>query len=215
MNDLEKRIITISYNNKLSHIGSCLNACNIIDAIYEMKTEDDIFVLSAGHCGLALYAVLEKFYRIDAEELWKKHGTHPNRDMENGIFSSSGSLGHGIGIALGAALADRKRNVFCLVTDGECSEGVVWETIRIAAEQKVDNLVILVSANGFGAYKEIDLDRLEWQLGAFVRTSDDSGNCPQISFIRTEQTFPHLKGINAHYKILNKEEFEEIMKNAS
>ena len=59
MNDLEKRIIDLSYKLRLSHIGSCLNAVNVLDHIYNVKKKDDPVILSSGHMGLALYVVLE------------------------------------------------------------------------------------------------------------------------------------------------------------
>ena len=86
MNALEKRILEISYKHKLSHLGSCLTAVNIIDEIYKVKKPDEPFILSQGHAGVALYTILEKFEGKDAEELWKKHGTHPNRDLDDGIY---------------------------------------------------------------------------------------------------------------------------------
>ena len=85
MNKLERRIIDISYKLKLSHISSCLMAVGIIDEIYKVKAKDDIFILSNGHAGLALYTILEKYEGHNAEKLTLKHGTHPNRDLKDGI----------------------------------------------------------------------------------------------------------------------------------
>jgi len=94
MNDLQKRIIEISHKHKLSHLSSCLASVNVIDKIYSVKKEDEPFILSNGHAALALYVVLEKYgltmcggkKKVNAEELYLKHGTHPNRDLENGIW---------------------------------------------------------------------------------------------------------------------------------
>lgn len=206
LNDLERRIIDISYKNKLSHIGSCLTSVNLIDYVYTTKGEKDLFILSNGHAGLALYVVLEKIYGMDAEKLYEENGVHPNTGKY--IAASSGSLGHGIGIALGMAIADPSRLVYCMVSDGECAEGSVWESIRIAAELKIDNLIIIVNANGFGAYKEVELDRMEWMLASFVHEK-----YPKVSFVRTDmEKYPeYLKGLEAHYHILTKEEYEQII----
>src|SRR3990167_1530072 len=122
--NLKRRIIEISYEKGLSHLGSCLTAVDIIKEIYDIKKPYEKFVLSSGHAGLALYVVGEKYFRdaVDtcvshsAEYLFSKHGVHPNRDRH--IDASSGSLGHGIGIAVGMALADRSKNVYCLISDG-------------------------------------------------------------------------------------------------
>lgn len=204
LNDLEKRCLQISYKRGLSHVGSVLTSVNIINAAFEMMADDDLFILSNGHAGLALYVVLEKQYGDDAEALFDKHGVHPNRDSERHISASSGSLGHGLPVAVGMALALPRSTVYCLTSDGEWSEGSMWEALRIAAEQRVKNLRILVNANGYGANKTIDRDRLEWQIGAFIKNT-----YPKVSFIRTEQKV--LQGLDAHYAVLTKEQYEHAI----
>ncbi|MEN6293828.1 MAG: hypothetical protein ABFD07_17660 [Methanobacterium sp.] len=86
MNELERRIIDISYKEKIGHLSSTLNAVNIIDEIYQTKKPNEPFILSSGHAALALYVVLEKYEGRDAEELFHKHGVHPHRDVDNGIY---------------------------------------------------------------------------------------------------------------------------------
>jgi transketolase N-terminal domain/subunit len=85
MNSLHKRILAISADKKLSHLGSNLTAVNIIDEIYKNKESNDSFILSSGHAGLALYVVLEKYFNINAEMLLEKHGIHPCKDLKNRI----------------------------------------------------------------------------------------------------------------------------------
>src|SRR5581483_1841765 len=131
LSKLERRIIDIAYEKKLSHLSSCLTVLNLIDSIYKVKKEKDIFVLSNGHAALALYCVLEKVYFKNAEALFDKHGVHPNRDLDDKIYCSTGSLGSGITLAVGMALADRTRDVYVIMSDGECAEGSVWEALRI------------------------------------------------------------------------------------
>jgi transketolase N-terminal domain/subunit len=70
----------------------------------------------------------------------------------------------------------------------------MWEALRIASDFRVANLTILVNANGFSAYKEVDLDRLEWQIGGFVKE-----NCPKVAFFRTQNPVGY-GGIQGHYK---------------
>jgi len=199
MNALERRILDISYRKKLAHIGSCLTAVNIIDEIYELKKREEPFILSSGHAGLALYVVLEKQGYGDAELLFDLHGVHPNRDVEHGIWCSTGSLGHGIGVAVGMALADKERHVWCLISDGEAAEGSVWEALRIAGEQEVENLNVYVNANGYGAYREINVQLLGWQLIPFF----------PVHMRATKQKY--LFGQDAHYHNLTKEEYEKII----
>src|SRR5581483_4634993 len=151
MTKLKKRILDISYKHKLSHIGSCLTAVDIIEEIYKTKKEEDIFVLSCGHAGLALYVILENIYGLDAEELFKKHGVHPNKCIEDKIYCSSGSLGHGLPIAIGMALANKERKIYCLISDGELAEGSIWESLRFINEQQINNIEIYVNINGYSA----------------------------------------------------------------
>lgn len=202
--DLKRRILDISYKNKLSHLGSCLTAIDIIEEIYQTKKPDEKFVLSAGHAGLALYVVIEKHFGIDAEGIWNQHGTHPDRCEKCHLDCSSGSLGNGLPIAVGIALADRSKNVYCLISDGECSEGSIWEALRIAEEQKLDNLKLYFNFNGWGAYKSIESSKLIDN----IMTYDFLSNI----FLTNIDQFPFLKGQSAHYVIMSKEQYEEALR---
>jgi transketolase len=208
MNALEKRVIDISYQQGLSHIGSNLTAVNIIDDIYgdiypagsTDDREESKFVLSSGHAHLAHLVVREKYY---GEKVGKIHNIHCNN--KDGCDVSTGSLGLGLPIAVGMALADINKSVYCLVSDGELAEGSCWEALRIADELELDNLKIYVNANSYGAYKKIDLDLLEARVNLFN---------PRVKFIRT-----HLPKVDFvidpqewHYKVLNKVEYEELTK---
>ena len=193
MTTLERRILDLSYKHRLSHIGSCLTAVGIIDEIYSRKKPEEKFVLSCGHAGLALYVVLEKYFNIDAEQLFLKHGVHPNRDEY--IDCSTGSLGQGLPIALGMAMADRTKNVYCLISDGECAEGSVYEALNVKEKYNVDNLIIYTNHNGYGAYDKISEGR--WLDENTINTSN--------------HWFMKLYGQEAHYKILNEEEYNELI----
>ena len=110
--------------------------------INKNKNKEDIFILSSGHAALALYAVLEKYEGKNAEELFLKHGGHPHRDEENGIYCSTGSLGLGITVAVGRALANKNRKVHVLISDGESAEGSVWEALRFIQENNLTNIEV-------------------------------------------------------------------------
>ena len=146
---MEQRVVEIAYDNKIGHIGSCLTTVPILDYIYKNKKKDDIVVLSAGHAGIALYVALEKYEGKDAEMLYKKHGVHPNRDVENNIHVYTGSLGSGITIAVGYAIADRTRDVHVIISDGECAEGSVWESLAYIRNAGLTNCKIHVNVNGY------------------------------------------------------------------
>lgn len=167
--DLKKRILEISYKHKLAHIGSCITAVDIIDEIYATKKPNEKFILSSGHAGLALYCVIEKYTKgdatgltqgLDAEDIFKHHGVHPDRCKDCQLDCSTGSLGMGVSIATGMALADRTKNVYVLLSDGEMAEGVVYESLRFANEQKLTNLKVHVNCNGYGAYRETNHDEI-------------------------------------------------------
>ena len=112
INKLNERILEISIKHKLSHLGSCFTALPIIYEIFLEKQATDKFVLSSGHAGLALYVVLEHFYGVAAEHLLETYGIHPERDLENFIDVSTGSLGLGITIATGIAVANPNITVY-------------------------------------------------------------------------------------------------------
>ncbi|KKQ38013.1 MAG: Transketolase domain-containing protein [Candidatus Roizmanbacteria bacterium GW2011_GWA2_37_7] len=197
--DLKRRIIDISFKKKLSHIGSCLTCVDIIEEIYRIKNNDEKFVLSPGHAGLALYVVNEKYYRVDAEQAFEHHGTHPDRCKKCKIDCSTGSLGQGLPIALGMALANPKKNVYCIFSDGECSEGSIWEALRIKTDNKVKNLKIYVNINGWGAYQKINTVKLINRLKTFD---------PTLILRKTKvEQLPFLKGQNAHYHIMSKSDY--------
>lgn len=193
MNPLHDRIIEISRKHRLSHLGSCLTAVDIIDEIYSVKKDSEPFVLSCGHAGLALYVVNEKYYNINAETSLKVNGVHPNRDM--GIWASTGSLGQGLPIALGMAMADRSKNVYCLISDGEASEGTIWETANVMRKYKVDNLKVYCNWNGWGAYDKTD-NIVKLMLQIMV---------PDIRIIETDVTHYGFTGQEAHYKTIQDE----------
>jgi transketolase len=229
MTDLKRRILDLSYIHQLSHLGSCLTAVNLIDAVYAVKNDDEKFMLSSGHAALALYVVLEKYKFIDAEFLVKHSGTHPDRlntmtRAGSDIDCSTGSLGQGLPIAVGMALADRNKRVFCVISDGECSEGSIWEALRIAYEQKLKNLVVLVNVNGFGGYKEIKgcdlydafvgfgwiVEIVEDEVRHIKKSISQKNQMPTITFVRTDvEQYPFLKGIDAHYHVLTEEDYEQ------
>lgn len=201
MNKLKRRILDLSHKYKLSHIGSCLTAVDLIDGIYKVKKPDEPFILSQGHAGLALYVVLEKYEKRNPEKLILKHGTHPNRDIKNGIWCSSGSLGQGLPIAVGMALADRKRNVYVLTSDGEMMEGSCWEALRIATDNELENLRITVNGNGHSALGNVDTELLDLRMQHFY---------PSLMVRTNLFEFPGwLQGLAGHYKVMSKKEYEE------
>ena len=202
MHPTEKRIIEITYQEKLSHLSSCLSACPIIQEIYNQKKEDEVFILSNGHAGLALYCELEARYGIDPIMLLHKHGIHPGKDLENKLYCSTGSLGSGLPIAVGRALANRNKNVYCMISDGEAAEGSIWESLRFIHVSQLTNLQVYVNINGMTAYEYIDVEYLENRLRTFH---------PFIHIrISTPKKFSFAEGLKTHYYVMTEEDYKSI-----
>ena len=203
MVDLKKRIVEIAYKYRLGHLGSYLSSIEIVDEIFSKMDKDDIFILSSGHCALALYVCLEKYHGIDAEEMFLKHGGHPHRDEQNKIYCSTGSLGLGLPIALGRAVANPNRKVWVLVSDGEAAEGSIWESLKTIYEENISNVEVFVNINGLCAYKEVNTEYISQRLKIFL---------PSINLrYTTVEQYPFLKGLNAHYHIMNEDNYKQVM----
>jgi len=226
---LRKRIIEISHESRLSHLGSCLSAIDLIDAVYKIKKPEEKFILSNGHAGIAWYVVLEKYGFFKTPDEIKKLNIHPDRNPQYDIHVSTGSLGQGLPIAVGIALADRTKKVFCMLSDGECAEGSVWEALRVIYEQHLSNLIIIINANGWSAYDKVHLTYLAKRIKAFgfmvhkINGHDSSTiskllktkpEKPEIIFAYTSSNqFPFLIDQDAHYYIMEQKDYELAMEN--
>lgn len=224
---LRSRLLTIINDNHRSHIGSCLSVIDIIDVIYKVKKKNEKFVLSNGHCAAALYIVLEKYKYLDSANLID-YNDHPDSDEKRGIDLSTGSLGQGLPIAVGMALANRSKNVYCMISDGECAEGSIWEALRIIHDQKILNLKIIASVNGWGAYDPIDSKNLEKKFkgfgfkivkinghkqGQIIKALKTNYSDNTIIFAKTSsEQFPFLIGQDAHYCTMKEEDYQFVTK---
>jgi transketolase len=171
---VRRLILQHSKRANVGHIGSCLCVVEILAALYgdvlrgaPGDPDRDRFILSKGHAALALYATLvaEGLLSEAALDTFcgddSIYGVHPEAKAP-GIDFSTGSLGHGLSIAAGAALAARMqrsdRRVFCLISDAECNEGSVWEAAMFAAHHKLRKLRVILDCNGqqaFGLTNEV------------------------------------------------------------
>jgi len=197
---MTRRLIDLTYQQKLSHLSSTLSALPIIEEIYNKKQDNEVFILSNGHAGLALYVVLEYHYGVNPVALLEKHGIHPGKDLDNHLHCSTGSLGSGLPIAIGHALATPDKKVYCMISDGECAEGSIWESLRFITDNKVDNIEVYVNINGMGAYDKIDNSALVSRLAVFM---------PRIKFkISQPPVFPFAKDLLTHYYVLKSEDYQ-------
>jgi transketolase len=184
-----------------AHFGPALSCLDIVATLYfgvmkhdpknpEMP-ERDRFVLSKGHASLAYYAALIEAGYIPKDMISQFKGNnsilcgHPSMNMQYGIEVSTGSLGSGLPIACGMAMAAKFKGeahkIYCIVGDGECNEGIIWEAAFNAAKYKLDNLTVIVDINDFqlsGTTSEvmpINLDAL-WKAAGWEVLNIGNGN---------------------------------------
>lgn len=150
-----------------AHFGGGLSMVEILVALYgqvlRYKTDEpqwddrDRFILSKGHGVLGFYAALYTFGLIDEDAIMSfqqnesEFIAHPIMDLDNGIESSNGSLGHGLSLGVGVAMAARLKQkdfkTFVMLGDGECNEGSVWEAAMCASHYKLSNLIAILDRN--------------------------------------------------------------------
>lgn len=165
---LRREIVTVLHRARGSFSGGALSCADLMTVLFKggylrlnptdpCNPNRDMFILSKGHCSSALYVSLAQAGMFPMEELenYGRDGSrmiiHPKRGTYPGVETSSGSLGHGLPLATGSALAARimgsDARVFVLMGDGECNEGSVWENAAFAARQKLNNLTVIVDRN--------------------------------------------------------------------
>ena len=166
--ELRRLCLDTTYWAGSGHIGGGMSVMDMLTVLYHKymrldvknpKWEDrDRFILSKGHAGIAYAPVLVDFGWNDPEQLKtfnhtnSKMGIHLDSNKVVGVDASTGSLGHGLPIAVGTALAARvlgkDYKTYCILGDGECQEGQIWEALMSAAHYKLDNLTVIIDNNG-------------------------------------------------------------------
>jgi len=183
---IRKQIFITGYAGGMAHLASCFSAVEIIYTLYlkdvmKHKAEDpdwkerDRFILSKGHAGLALYAVLckagylsEEEYRTYLKPGCRIGGEPCMRDLK-GIEATTGALGHGLSMGIGMALAQKMDNLdaktYVLLGDGECEEGSVWEAAMAASSFSLGNLVAILDCNQLQKMNRVDetLKTIMWR----------------------------------------------------
>jgi transketolase len=239
-------VIEAALAARTAHIGSSLSIVDVLAVLHtDVLADDDRFLLSKGHAASALYATLAATGRNGMTHDGVVSGYcsdggafagHPERGVA-GVQMTGGSLGHGPSIAVGTALADRHhangRRTFCLVGDGELNEGSVWEAIALAGHLGLDNLTLIVDANGLQGLDSTanvtDLEPLLPKLQAFgwhgTEVDGHDHHALHAALTRTPRR-PHavvartVKGygvsfmeneLMSHYKSLKPEQRDAVM----
>lgn len=173
---VRRHAVNMTNLGKSSHIGSVLSIADLLAVLYgkvmnvrphEPKwPQRDRFILSKGHAGAGVYAVLAEcgFMSVDILKTHYQNGSklsgHVSHKGIPGVEFSTGSLGHGLSVACGMALAaklnENSYQVYTLLSDGECNEGSNWEAILFAPHHKLDNLTVLVDHNKLQSLKSTD-----------------------------------------------------------
>lgn len=248
--EFRHRILDISQTVSALHCAAAFSCIEIVDAIYfglmrRDRPQPDTFILSKGHGSMAQYVVLERLGVLSREELdlYCKHGgklgCHPDYGVP-GIEASTGSLGHGLPMAIGMALADRalghERTIYVVLSDGELQEGSTWEAMMVAPSLGVTSVVAVVDLNDFQSYGRTSethpnfypvLDKIQafgWQTsevdghhaGQLIeRVQGRQGDRPMMLVARTTKG----KGISYmenvpiwHYRSPNAEEYRQALR---
>ena len=169
-----------------AHLGGSLSLVEILATLYSVanvSTDEirDRIILSKGHGALALYTALERYAIVPSEvvDTFETNGTHlyahASRNIANGIEFSGGSLGLGVSFSVGVALACKEKGlqsrVYVIVGDGECNEGIFWESVMAINQFKLDNITLIIDNNGLQAdgptSEIIDLSPMAEKLNAF------------------------------------------------
>lgn len=215
---LRRRVIEMMHLGGRGHLAPAMSLMEIVRVLYDdvmrfdsenpLWEERDRFILSKGHGCLAQYAMLEDkgFITCDDACCFCKFdgilGGHPERGKIPGVEASTGSLGHGLSIGVGFALAARhaKRDnrVFVVMGDGECNEGSVWEAAMSAGKNRLDNLVAMVDYNkqqSYGDTREVmDLEPFadKWRAFGFACVETDGHDVDALRGVLT--SLPAEKG---------------------
>jgi transketolase len=150
---LRRDILTYSYEAGACHLGSALSCIEIVANLYiKIMRMEDIFLFSKASGVAALYCVLAEIGAIPHSKVSFYLKNYPLASKEvPGVAHSVGSIGHGLPVACGIALANREKRVFCLMSDGECQEGSTYEAALFARQHKLTNLYAIIDNNGLQA----------------------------------------------------------------
>ena len=217
-NRIRRHCLHMAHIGESGHIGSMLSCVDLMVVLYggnvlRFKPDDpkwidrDRFIMSKGHAGAAVYAVLTE------------HGFFPNEWIETyyqdngklmghishyvpGVEYSTGSLGHGLSVCCGMALAAKEKNkhhrILCMLSDGDCNEGSTWEAIMFAGQEKLDNIIAIVDYNkiqALGFVKDIiDLGNIGKKISEFGWAVKEISGHDHQEIERTLMQVPFEKG---------------------
>ncbi len=246
-----RRILEISQQVSALHVAPAFSCIEIVDALYNTLMRrgtdgvyEDVFLMSKGHGCMIQYVILEEqgtLSRDDLDHYCKatgRLGAHPDYGTP-GIAASTGSLGHGLGIGVGQAFAEKLKGsatrIFCVLSDGEFQEGSTWEAMMTAANLGLSNLIVMMDNNDFSGlermseghkafypliekatafgWEAVEVDGHDSQA-IFEAVSERQGTHPTIAVCRTVKG----KGVSYmehvplwHYRSPDSEEYKQAL----
>ena len=198
-----KKIIDLAVETGHSHLGGSLSTVEIMVYLFDKILErKDKFILSKGHGNLCYYLSLQE------KGFSPKLSGHPDIDEKNGIYCTTGSLGHGLPIGMGMAFARKFMNqegrIYVLLGDGECQEGTTWESLLLASRFKLNNLTVIVDHNKLQALDKVenfstknDLQK-KFEAFGFKTTEVDGHNFRDLFMVLTKNEVNLPQAIIAH-----------------
>lgn len=153
--NIRKKVLDLGLKTGDGHLGGSFSEIEILMVLFDhILKEEDKFILSKGHACYPLYILLnEKGFNPEIKG-------HPDIDIKNKIFCTTGSLGHGLPIGVGMALARKIKNkpgkIYILMGDGECQEGTTWESSLIVNHHNLNNLIVIIDSNKLQALDKIE-----------------------------------------------------------
>jgi len=213
LKNLRKDIVEMIYKSGEGHLPSAFSILEILYVLYKdflkydpknPNSEDrDFFILSKGHGGQALYVILSYFNFFEKEKLSSFCkpdsilGGHPDRNKVPGVEVSTGSLGHGlpmgIGIALSLKILNKSNKVFVLIGDGESEEGTTWESIRLAKNLDLGNLIVIMDKNNSQYYSYNHDYKKIWESFGWFSLEIDGHNLEEINSALREVSNINIK----------------------
>ena len=208
--ELQKSILINSFTAGACHLGSAFSCVDILIEFFDnILKDEDVFIFSKASGVSALYCVLADKGYFSKEKIAEYLKNYPLPSVEvPGVIHSLGSLGHGLPLAVGTALADRNRNVYILMSDGECQEGTTYESALFARQHNLKNLFVIIDANQYQALgKTNDILNLDT---AFEFLKNTLPNCEIRKTIKGGN-IDFLQGTKGHYKNLTQELLEQAL----
>ena len=209
--EIKHSVLQNSYITKACHIGSALSCIKIMVDIFSILKEKDVFIFSKASGVATYYAILSELGYFPENKVAYYLKNYPLVSKEvPGVIWSGGSVGHGLSVAVGMALADRSRDVHVLLSDGECQEGSTYEACLFAGQHNLTNLYVTVDNNGIQA---CDMTENVLDLStAFDFMKATLPNCYIIDTIKGEGVDFMENEIGWHYHNLTEEQLIEALK---